>query len=150
LVISPIRAEETVAPMFTACMGCSGMNKSPFRTSQMIRSMPECSCILAFDSQQRGYFVCADFKAKMVQYTKQHRKVDARGSQSCISQARKSHNSMHLTGVPILWACGLSYAHVFHGRASQRRASHRHRRTSQAYISEGHVFHRVCIPEACI
>jgi hypothetical protein len=42
-----------------------GVNRSPFRASQVVRGMPECSRIYTFDSQQRSYFTCADSKAKM-------------------------------------------------------------------------------------
>src|SRR6266480_1830918 len=51
--------------MLIAYRDHSGVNRSPFRASQMVRGTPECSRIYAFDSQQRSYFTCADSKAKM-------------------------------------------------------------------------------------
>ena len=51
--------------MLTACRGHWGIHKSPFWASQVVRGMPECSRIYAFDSQQRSYFACASLKAKM-------------------------------------------------------------------------------------
>jgi hypothetical protein len=44
---------------------CCPRCRSPVRASQVVRGMPECSRIYAFDSQQRSCFTCADSKAKM-------------------------------------------------------------------------------------
>jgi hypothetical protein len=41
--------EQQLLPLIpTACRGHSGVNKSPFRASQVVRGMPECSLHLRF------------------------------------------------------------------------------------------------------
>ena len=155
--------EQQLLPlMLTPYKGHSGVNKSPFWASQVVRGMPECSHIYAFDSQQRSS------KPKIGPIQKQHRKVNARGFTvvhligACISQAHVSHKSLYLTGgthltdVPILWARGyhrrmpligmyligmhltgvhLTGVHLTDVHASYGRASHR--RASLVGLSRG-------------